>query len=193
MIGSLSEALWNQKRTKDDLYLYKDVNVAVLDNKFNVSSFYGGIDWWYKQRECYPHSENSYFELWKNAFGNVLSFGIRKNSNLKSGLYILDSDAIVKMREYEVFANLQKDENIHNLTNFDFERYSEYIRRRVKFGMPMFIREKFNDYILSERYCSDKTKNAAVELVRFNPYALTVIHGLKQTECLGTNIEVGYN
>jgi len=47
LIGGLSEAIWNQKRKLDELIAHKDVDVAVLDNHFELNKpFENGIDWW---------------------------------------------------------------------------------------------------------------------------------------------------
>ena len=51
LIGGLSEAIWNQRRTKEQLSLHKDVDVLVLGDFNYESCFEGGIDWWNPNEE----------------------------------------------------------------------------------------------------------------------------------------------
>lgn len=187
LIGGLAEAVWNQRRKPEDLLKHKDVDVAVLDDTFELSEkFEGGIDWWMPQDgKITIASDGSRVEgvqkrWYQNGNGVVLSFGINKNSTtLEPGLYIPDSKWVVDMREYEADAHVDYG-RISAEFDFDvFQKFRDKVRKRVKTCLPKFVREAFRDYILSWDYESDGEKIDAVTLDRFD---LETIRGINNIE-----------
>ncbi|MDA0375902.1 MAG: hypothetical protein O3A80_01145 [bacterium] len=186
LIGGLAEAVWSQRRKPEDLAKHKDVDVAVLDDTFELKEkFEGGIDWWMsKSGKITIGSDASSIEgvqkQWhENGNGVVLSFGINKGSELRPGLYIPDSEWVVDMREYEADANVDYGRISAEFDEDVFEKFREQVRRRVKTRLPKFIREAFKDYILSGDYESDGEKIDAVNLDRFDLETIRGINGFE--------------
>ncbi len=184
LIGGLSEAVWNQRRKKEDLYKHKDVDVLVLD-EVDVGKFEGGIDWWLSERgkitlrSDYGSFENVDKQWYANGNGVILSFGAIKYNPLQPGLYIPDSEWIISMRVSEAVANIDRRVDLE----FDsdvFEKFRAYIGRRVRKRLPKFISEAFKGYILSPHYELDDKKTYAVELVEFDLGTIRGIHGLEE-------------
>ncbi len=183
LIGGLSEAVWNQQCTPEDLMKHKDVDVMVLNDEENglrsqrFEKFEGGIDWWLpntgKIDIITDYSERRGVEKhwWKNANGVVLSFGLEQHYDLSAGLYIPDASFVRKMREYEVLANV--DTEIEYEAVEAFERKME---QRVKTSVPKCIRERFTNYILSQKYESSYRKTQAIELDQFERETMKAIY-----------------
>lgn len=156
LIGGLSEAVWDQRRKPEDLLTHKDVDVAVLDDDFELTEkFEGGIDWWMpKTGKVRMVSDISIVEgvekkWYENGNGLVLSFGINKNFELKPGLYIPDPYWIEDMRVFEVDARVDYGRISVEIDEDVFQRFRMEIRKRVKSCLPRFIREEFEGYILT--------------------------------------------
>jgi hypothetical protein len=186
LIGGLAESVWNQRRKPEDLYKNKDVDVAVLDDHFELGdNFEGGVDWWIPQNgEITLRSDASRVEgiqkkWYENGNGVILSFGVNRNTKLNPGLYIPDSEWVVDMREYEADANVDYGRVEAEFDEDVFEKFRDKVRERVKTRLPRFVREAFADYVLSPHYEGDYDKRTAVDLERFDLETIRAIKGLE--------------
>lgn len=173
LIGGLSEEVWNQRRTPEDLYKHKDVDVLVLTDHFNLSKqFEGGIDWWLPREEKlsikspYTIMENVPVRWYTNGFDVPLSFGSTQRIGLEPGLYIPGPEWVFNMREAEVKAHidykiteLEVDDNV-------LERFKSSMKMGTK--LPKFLREKFKGYILEDHYEPDYQRAGAIEIEKFD-------------------------
>jgi len=186
LIGGLSEAVWNQKTTEDDLNKHKDVDVMVLDETSSIDKFEGGVDWWLLRqgkitlRFDYTSVEGFDQQWYENGNNAKLSFGARIDYRLNPGLYIPDYEWVINMREAEVVAHVD-----YNSVNIDvdesvLEKFRKHIKKRVKTKLPPFIKEAFKGHILSPRYEKDRDKVYSVEVVTFDLETLTGINRLDE-------------
>ncbi|MFA6536902.1 MAG: hypothetical protein WCT18_00710 [Patescibacteria group bacterium] len=189
LIGGLAEAVWNQRRKPQDLENHKDVDVAVLDDHFQLDGkFERGVDWWIPQSgKITLRYEASVVEgvqkrWFVNGNGVVLSFGINKNMELKAGLYIPDSEWVVDMREYEAQSNVAFGRVSVEFDDDVFEKFRDKVKERVKTNLPKFVREAFSGYLLSSQYEEDWNTCNAVVLEEFDLATVVAINGSESTE-----------
>ena len=156
LIGGLAEAVWNQQRTPEELEQHKDVDVAVLDEKFELKqNLEAGIDWWlphtkrFKIRHLlnYMEGDKTWYE---NGNGAILSFGIAKNYALKPGLNIPNPEWIIKMRQYEAQAHIDTSIVKAEIDEDVLEKFSEKMKEKIKTKVPKFIQEAFAGYIAKD-------------------------------------------
>lgn len=154
LIGGLSEAVWNQGRTKEELYAHKDVDVLVLDYDSGIKRFAGGVDWWLPRKEkvvvrdIYRDKEGP-VEFYQNGNGIILSFGAKRRNiglPLETGLHILDFESVVTMRVYE--AQAHTDFTLVHVEDEVFEVFGNKVRKRMGSSLMQDVRESF----LSEKY-----------------------------------------
>lgn len=186
LIGGLAEAVWDPQRKPEDLYEHKDVDVAVLDDHFELGeNFEGGVDWWMPQNgkitlKSDASTVKGIQKRWyKNEMGFILSFGINKNTQLSPGLYLPNSKWVVYMREYEVSANVDYSKVQAEFDEEVFKKFRDKVKKRVKTKLPEFVREAFAGYILSPLYEKDYSKTTAVTLERFNLEIILAINRLE--------------
>lgn len=158
LIGGLSEAVWNKRRTMGDLDRHKDVDVAVLDSSFHLTEkFEKGIDWWLPRtgKVAIKDDRSTIYQQqrWlENGNGVALSFDIdnEHSSYLRPGLYLPTPEWIMNMREYEVSANIDYD-RIHGMIDDDvLDKLRAHIHKRVKICLAKSVKEVFSDYILPD-------------------------------------------
>lgn len=154
LIGGLSEAVWNKRRTAAELAQHKDVDVLVLDHYFRIEeSFEGGVDWWLPEASRYGWR-------WSNGNDCTLLFGVKKKQELPSGLYILSPQSVLKMREYEARSAVSGvDDETHG-------RLLKQLGRNLKTRVPTFIEKAFEGKILDQNYETSAVRLSAVEVVR---------------------------
>lgn len=186
LIGGLSEAVWNQRRKKSELDKHKDVDVMVLDKNFILSKeFEGGVDWWLPQygmitiNSDYSRMENIHKTWWKNGTGVILSFGANKWCQLNPGLYILDSEWVVDMREYEADANVDHGRVDVEFDDNVFKKFRAKVKEKVKTRIPEFMIKLFAGYILSPHYGQYYERINPITLERFDLKTLRGIHSLE--------------
>lgn len=160
LIGGLSEAVWNKRRTKEELAKHKDVDVLVLEEDSDIGKFEGGIDWWLpregKVREYsafIPEEIDKKVRWYENAMNSRLSFGaesiMREFFPLTSGLYIPGSEWVVDMRESEAMAYI--DSSIE-MDYGVIDALRNRLRKTIKTRLPKFISKTFKGKILSLSY-----------------------------------------
>ena len=189
LIGGLSGAIWNQRRTADELIAHKDVDVAVLDNHFELNKpFENGIDWWLPQtKEISFKSEFSEKKLnqtwYENSAEVVLSFGMKINmnyeKNLSSGLYIPNSDWVIKMKLYEALAHVDYEAVDVEIDEDVFEKFELEKRKTIKTKVPKFISKEFGENILSDEHQKNYPIRNIILLEEFNLEILRAINYFK--------------
>src|SRR3989344_2168671 len=151
LIGGLAEAVWNKGRFRSGLYSNKDVDVAVLTYPFKLANnFEAGIDWWIPQegritiKSYASGTEGTMQKRWyQNGHGIRLSFGIKKDGNLKPGLYIPSPKWIRQMREAEIEANMGCLSDNVEVDEKVIEKYLSKVTQRVLTRVPDFILREF--------------------------------------------------
>jgi len=179
LVGGLSEAVWNGKRTAEELTQHKDVDIMILGKNETgiVNKFEGGIDWWLPKTEVLEVSaaQRLRYTWWENGNGVILSFGIRERFELKPGLYIPGPNWVIQMRESETLARL---------SHTDFPEASDYevsegfknaMKKEVKSTLAPTIAEEFKGRILSDAYADTYQVFDAVEIEEFSPSSWQVI------------------
>mgnify|MGYP001613251481 CR=1 FL=1 len=189
LIGGLSEDIWNQRRKLDELIAHKDVDVAVLDNHFELNEpFEHGIDWWLPQtEELFFKSEFSKKKLIQSWYENsaevILSFGMKINinydKNLLPGLYISDSDWVIKMKLYESLAHVDYNGVDVEIDEDVFEKFELEKRKTIKTKVPKFIAKEFGENILSDEHQKNYQTRNVILLEEFNLETLRAINYLK--------------
>ncbi len=155
LIGGLAEAVWNVKRTVEDLEKHKDVDVMVAQKKFQPEPFEGGVDWWV------PHSAEIRIltdatdmtvnrQWWENHNDCVLRFALEYFSGLKPGLYIPDSDWVFNMRFQKAIASIDDRKIQVEGDDEDIElAFQRKLRRQgLQSRMMSHVRSRFGGYIL---------------------------------------------
>lgn len=175
LIGGLAEAVWNRRRKQEDLSTHKDVDVAVLDDDFELSEvFEGGVDWWTPQYGTITiqyetsKAEGVQKTWYENGKGVVLSFGITRENYLEPGLYIPDCEWLVDMRKFEAKANVDTNRVDVKFDDPVFNKFGDRVRKRLGKSIPKFIRDAFEGYILSERYEQGGVKADSLSLKEFD-------------------------
>jgi hypothetical protein len=132
LVGGLSEAAWNLRRTPEELFAHKDVDVLVIDPNFGLEeAFEGGIDWWLPRRERITFrgdgTTGDVTQTWyENGSGVTLNFGLNANELHEPGLYIMNPDQVVRMRMAEAEASVafHPDDEV-------WERFRSIVERRM--------------------------------------------------------------
>jgi len=188
LIGGLAEAVWNQRCKVDDLKdKHKDVDVMVLpptdpNQELHISRFAGGVDWWLpnEERITIYSSDISQREVnqqyWKNGNNGILAFGITQQYDLAPGLYIPARDWIVSMRTAEILALV--DSQRIEIEQEAFDSYTKKIESQLKTRVPSFIRNLFEENILSYTYQSGNQSYRRVEAITLNEFDHPIYYAL---------------
>ncbi|MBI5797316.1 hypothetical protein HZA98_00245 [Candidatus Woesearchaeota archaeon] len=179
LVGGLSEAVWNQRRTQEELQAHKDVDVLVLDYDSGINRFEGGIDWWLPRKErvivkdIYGDREGP-VEFYQNGNGVILSFGAKNlyDISLQAGLYILEPESVVTMRVYEAQAHI--DFTLVHVEDEVFDAFRNKVRKRMGNSLMRDVREYFKDYILSDKY------DGGSNYIDFEEFDIATIGALSQ-------------
>lgn len=177
LVGGLATAVWNKKRTDEELTQHKDVDVYVLDETFVPESFEGGVDWWTQNTQHIVSTNTSGigyiqgYQTWgENGNGVVLTYAFQPNvyyenyGNLsKPGLYILDSEYYINLKLEEAAAHT----DIGALDNEIIESYKRKVGREVKKMIMPVIAKDFEGKIISERHWRGEY-SIAKPVVRFH-------------------------
>ena len=160
LIGGLASAVWNQRRTEQDLKSHKDVDVLVLDKSFNAEPFEKGIDWWMPREGLleinFRHTnEERYFCWYKNFAGAVLGYNVQQDRNLEPGLYIPNQDFIANSHELEISSRIDYERVDVEIEEEVLDYFNKKIRGKLGKKIPKFVSEKFGNQILSKDYCND--------------------------------------
>ncbi|MDP3728650.1 MAG: hypothetical protein Q8R18_04320 [bacterium] len=152
LIGGLADAVWNKKRTEEELKAHKDTDVLVLDPSFTLKkNFEKGIDWWLPKqasltiRESYGNIEGN-VEWWQNGNGASLRYGIRVYGNPVAGLYLPSNDNVIEMRVAEIMASIDVN-RIEVADGFEEALYKK-IKKDIGEKTPSFLQNAFPKSIL---------------------------------------------
>ncbi|PIN93192.1 hypothetical protein COU54_03950 [Candidatus Pacearchaeota archaeon CG10_big_fil_rev_8_21_14_0_10_31_24] len=159
LIGGLSKSVWNKNRTNDDLLRHKDVDVLILDDRFNLpSKFYKGVDWWVPQtRRLQINSDAGGFEgdvkWYENGHEIPLAFTINPRGDCKliPGIYFPSTDFVIDTILTEVYAGID-----YNRINVELDdEVEEAFERRLRKGLgkkiPYFLDQYIGKRILSKK------------------------------------------
>ena len=170
LIGGLSESIWNQRRTKEQLYSHKDTDVLILGDFEYKGRFEGGIDWWRPQEErikiAYDSGTIEKYQKWySNDNGTILRFGVRQSPGLKPGLYLPDRDFIVNMRLNEALASISASVEVE----YDIQKvFHKKLQKSLGKRVPKFVEEAFKGFILSSDYEQDYYKYSSIAIEGFD-------------------------
>lgn len=155
LIGGLADAIWNQRRTKEELDAHHDTDVLVLDPYFTLQEkFEGGIDWWLPKqarlviRDLGGNIEGEQ-EWWENGNGISLHYGI-KNLFEKTapGLYLPSRSDVIEMRIAEIMAGIDSN-RVEIAEDFDEQLYRA-IERKIGQRIASFIYTAFPQRVVGE-------------------------------------------
>ncbi|MBS3142752.1 hypothetical protein J4464_05190 [Candidatus Woesearchaeota archaeon] len=167
LIGGLSWAVWNPKRTEGELAAHKDVDVLVLDDLPLAEKFERGVDWWLPYSEAvtvhgrYTIMENVRLRYWQNGNGVILRYGIKQGFDLPPGLYIPGPENVLGMLMNETVSmqdseRVEVDEEVASVLR---GRFGHNLRKTI----APFVRDKFKPYVIARRYDEPAIVKAAVE------------------------------
>ena len=161
----------------------------MLDNHFELNKpFENGIDWWLPQTEEInfksEFSEKKLIQTWyENSAEVVLSFGMKINmnyeKNLSSGLYIADSEWVIKMKLYEALAHVDYNGVDVEIDEDVFEKFELEKRKTIKTKVPKFIAKEFGENILSDDHQKNYQTRNVILLEEFNLETLRAINYFK--------------
>jgi hypothetical protein len=170
LIGGLSEAIWNQRRTREQLYAHKDTDVLILGNFNYETPFEGGIDWWYptEGRIKINHPAGTYEidqKWYSNENGAVLRFGINQSLKLPPGLYLPSRHFIVDMRLKEALAAVGESVEVDSDATYIYRsRMLKSLGKRV----PKFLEGLFKGFILDSHYEESFDRTYALSIDGFD-------------------------
>jgi hypothetical protein len=180
LIGGLAESVWNRRRTLAELEQHKDVDILVFGREPHIGAFEGGIDWWTQRDELISVSgierrmDNLQQRWWENENGVALSFGVESTYQLLPGLYIPSQDFVIRMRVAELRARY--DPRVGFIDEEVLDALEKRFSRTIKTTLPTYIRRRFAQQILSEKYETNSEKTSAVNLEAFSFDVATAIY-----------------
>ena len=156
LIGGLSHAVWNRKRTPAELALHKDTDVLVTTKDFSLEKpFEGGIDWWMPQTDRFSllnetggTDRNVSLAWWENANNVVLSYQVEQKRALPPGLYIPSPGWVTTMRETEAEASI--DPKI-GISDDALSLYTRKIANSMRKTLMPALRSVAEGFILSDQ------------------------------------------
>jgi hypothetical protein len=174
LIGGLSHAVWNGKRTPEELAAHKDTDILVLSDDFAVGEpFEAGIDWWLPFDETRDIRNrygtidmNVHLQWWQNCNGVILSYIVDQRRSLPPGLYIADPEWVLTMRTEEAEANINPDQEFSDEV---FEMYTNKIARDMRKTLMPELQHSHRPFVLSQRY-NKETPGSDVFMVKQQPW-----------------------
>lgn len=160
LIGGVAEAVWNRKRTPQELLQHKDVDVLVPSSDFDVEPFEEGIDWWVTKNDTMDITNstggrnlNVAVRWHQNMNDVVLRFLGGKRGDLPSGLYIPSPDWITNMRGAEMEASIDPKVGIEDGA---LEMYMRKVASRMRKTLMPALKESHCSFILAKPYETDE-------------------------------------
>ena len=146
LVGGLADAVWNRRRTVDELAAHKDVDVLVISEpeQSEFDKFEGGIDWWEPKdvffksiRTISGTMENITKRFWMNGNGVTLCYRIKWDDDLEPGLYFPSPEFAVRIRLCESMAFIDDSVGVVD----DVDLFSAALRRKlgIRTCLPAFI------------------------------------------------------
>lgn len=183
LIGGLADAIWNQRRTEEELLEHHDTDVLVLSEDFVLEEkFERGIDWWLPtsallvMKELYGNVEGK-VHWWQNGNGICLRYGIGHYGEAKPGLYLPHRLDVISMRAAEIMAGI--DVNRVELSgDFEDELYRR-IEKKMGTQTPSFLRKAFPQTLMDP---SLDIHMVSFSVEPFSIQKVTAIHSYTQNE-----------
>lgn len=175
VVGSLSKAVWNARRTKEELAWHYDTDVIVPDFSFELEKpFEGGIDWWLP-KNCFVEYSNTFgggklfVDFYENGNGCIFPGTLKKQYDLEPGLHIPGRESVIDGYLTAALVKSGKGDVLIDSDNLVFEEFRNKLRKSVKTRVPKFIEKPFEGKILELEYGVPYYKTCAFQVQGFIP------------------------
>jgi hypothetical protein len=165
LIGGLAEAVWNRRRTEDELAAHKDVDVMVMPPAEPFEKFTGGIDWWNPYNVHFDSiktqlgsMENVNRTFWSNGNGCTLRYRVDCESGLEPGIYIPTPELATDIRVSECMASIDESVAVIDDVDGDPDHLVDSFRKKlgIRSHLPRFISQALGripvPYVTSQNY-----------------------------------------
>jgi hypothetical protein len=181
LIGGLSEAVWNARRTPEQLAEHKDVDVLVFDTDFKLHErFEKGIDWWLPEdRKVTVQGDYSRYEMtvrpYTNGNGVMLHYSVNKRYSVEPGLYIPSPPWVKEMRLAETLASVAASVSIEDEA---IDLLEKKIESKMATKVPGYIARRFPGQILKyDDYAAHWQSEYTAEIMEFELRVIAALNG----------------